>query len=774
MNTNKIFRECLTVITLVIVGIGCINNMSAANHTQSKESKVKKNNASIKPVLGNDNFIVNSGFENYQNGILKSWITAHGDEADYDVVSKDVPKGKYALRINGSTKKKFSIRITDIPLQKNFQYRLSAKIKSKDFLKPKQGFMALVDRKWEWQNKRMFPSKPNFDWMDYSDDFVAPKTGFYKFVIFKYHTMQGDLYFDDISLKRLYYSAGIKFDFSNQYVVGNGSLKAKLINCQHENGSFSVKVQLTSAIGKQLVFNETKMVEFNSDEQNKTLNFDYNIEKPGYYNLECNVLKNGKLVDKIAKQIKFVTQIGITLIKPSMRKLYKFSDTKNLITEITFNRQVNKPCVLELLLTKRGNSDTITRKHINLSASKTTRFTTDISALPFGRYDILAILRDHSSKLISTSRHPLDIINPNRGVAIDKNHNLIVNGKLFFPWGFTGNMVAHKEFKRLKAAGFNVLMFYAPNGVDAYRKYLDKLHESGLKGIPYIARLRRNPRMLKQVIKDLRDHPALLAYDIADEPGGQDMDQFYNAYNIITDLDPYHPVMAIMADHNTYHKYVNIVDVFAVDPYTNTIPKRHQSRVYNCVKKALDVTKKTVWDIPPTFGRSKYWQVPFVAPTPNELKNDFYLALAGGAKGLIGYTYNNYCGPKSKDPKQYLNYKVYSNRTYMPENNPHMWKTCKNMTRDLNILKPFIRAPQCQNEILLGTNKKVFSLYKIWGSKRGGLIVNSEPQTVTTTVKLPDSFSGKLKLPIGGGNINAKNGEFKITLKALGQLYFEY
>jgi hypothetical protein len=733
----------------------------------------KKSKNTIKPVIGNKNLITNGSFEDYQNGVLKNWVIHNGGELDYNVVSDAVATGKYALRLNGASGKKFSIRITNILLQKDFQYRLGMQMKSSGFTNFKQGFAVVIDRKWKWQSKRLILSKANSDWKHYTIDFTAPATALYRFVIFKSPSMKGELYFDDVQLKRLYQSAGIEFDFSNKYVVGKGSLAAKLINYQHENSSFSVKAKLTSATDKKLIFNETQTVKLTAADQDKVLSFNYDLKTPGYYNLTCNVTRNGELVDTMIKQLKFVEQIGISLIKPNMRKLYRFPHTKNLITDIIFNRQINQPCTLELMLAERGKSDKITGKRVKLTSSKTTRFTTDISALPFGRYDIIAILRDRN-KIISQTRQPLDIINPDQGVAIDENHNLIVDGKLFFPWGFTGNMVVHREFKRLKAAGFNVLMFYAPNGVDAYRKYLDKLHEAGMKGIPYIARLRKNHKLLKQLVKELRDHPALLAYDIADEPGGQSMDQFYDAYNIITDLDPHHPVMAIMADHNTYHKYVNIVDLFAVDPYPNSIPKVHQSLVYKCVNKAVKITNKPVWDIPPTMERTKYFPILFVAPTPAELKNIFYLAIVGGSKGMISYTYNNYRKPRTKNPKDYLHYKDDNSRIYIPDLNPSMWQTCTNMSKDIKILNPFIFAPSSDKKLTLSTQKKVYALYKTWSKKCAGLIVNSEPKSVTMTVKLPGDFSGELLIPITGKKIKANNGEFNITLKALEELYFEY
>lgn len=726
-------------------------------------------------VVGTDNFVPNSRFEEYYNGVLKNWVTFYGGLENFDVLPNTGGHGKNALRLNGETGKTFSISILDILLQQGLKYRLTAQMKSKDFANYNKGFVVVADAKWKWETKRLSPLLRNSGWQEYSVDFAPPETGLYKLIIYKDSAMTGKLYFDDIRLNRLYSSAGIKFDIAGINVVGNNILNGNLINYQREDAIFDFDAKITAPQDESEIAHQTGKIKLLSDQTDTPVELNYTTKFPGYYTLSCKLQKNGMLVDAIETQIQIFGKINVKLIKPAMRKLYKFPETKDLITEITFNESINEKCSLSLSIAVRGKSKTLLSETISLEKSQKTCFKSDISKLHFGSYDIRVILKSSSGAILSCVVQPLDVLNPENSVAFDADNNLIIDGKKVFPWGFTGNIVSYSELKRLKDSGFNVLLIYAPNSIDGMKEYLDKLHENGLKGIVYAAKYRKDLKMLLELVNKLKYHPALLAYDIADEPGGEKIGQFYDAYNLISDEDPHHPIVAIMANNNTYHEFKDTVDVFMVDPYPNSIPKVHQSLVYNFVSQAIDIAKKPVWDVPPAFERSPAWPVLFVAPTPEELKNDFYLALVAGAKGLIGYTYNNYrTGKKSNNVNDYLYYKEDPNRIYLPEKNPLMWQTCTNMSRDVEILKAFIFAADSHKRIKLSTLRKVFSLYKEWDGRCGGLIVNSEPDEVMTNVKLPDDFSGELRLPVTGKTINVKNGEFKITLKALEELYFEY
>ncbi len=54
----------------------------------------------------------------------------------------------------------------------------------------------------------------------------------------------------------------------------------------------------------------------------------------------------------------------------------------------------------------------------------------------------------------------------------------------------------------------------------------------------------RKTEMLRREVEMFRDHPALLAWYIADEPDAQDLpaDSLRAVYRLIKELDPYHPV----------------------------------------------------------------------------------------------------------------------------------------------------------------------------------------------------------------------------------------
>ncbi len=66
------------------------------------------------------------------------------------------------------------------------------------------------------------------------------------------------------------------------------------------------------------------------------------------------------------------------------------------------------------------------------------------------------------------------------------------------------------------------------------------------------------------------DHPALLAWYIADEPNGYriEPDSLLKIYNLVRELDPWHPVTIVfMAPFLSSRQYADALDIVMADPY---------------------------------------------------------------------------------------------------------------------------------------------------------------------------------------------------------------
>lgn len=139
--------------------------------------------------------------------------------------------------------------------------------------------------------------------------------------------------------------------------------------------------------------------------------------------------------------------------------------------------------------------------------------------------------------------------------------------------------------------------------------------------------------MLIKEVEMFRDHPALLAWYIADEPDGRNLpaDSLLETYKLIKELDPYHPVSLVLNSPRKAVEFRDVADIIMTDPYP--IP---QGRLLE-VKEYTEITKKAVWldkpvwVVPQAFGGNEWWQR---EPTPREIRAMTYMALIHGATGI--------------------------------------------------------------------------------------------------------------------------------------------
>ena len=139
--------------------------------------------------------------------------------------------------------------------------------------------------------------------------------------------------------------------------------------------------------------------------------------------------------------------------------------------------------------------------------------------------------------------------------------------------------------------------------------------------------------LLTEEILAFRDHPALLAWYISDEPTGNKTapEDILNTYRLIKSLDPYHPVSIVFMNPRRAAEYSDVMDLVMADPYP--VPNRSVEEVG---RVAADLSRaysfqKPVWIVPQAFGGNEWWQR---EPTRQEIRVMTYLALISGATGI--------------------------------------------------------------------------------------------------------------------------------------------
>lgn len=224
----------------------------------------------------------------------------------------------------------------------------------------------------------------------------------------------------------------------------------------------------------------------------------------------------------------------------------------------------------------------------------------------------------------------------------------------FFPLGIYRAQVVKDGLRLAKEKGFNTAV------VPAEVSWADKLHALGLKGVFFFAfqkeigmepkRWERFNARLKQVISRLKDHPAVLAWYVVDEPDGQGIpvETFCRLYRQVKTWDSKHPFFAVFNVPGRWHRYFPCTDVVGLEPYLvrrgggyegpEVVTRQIRRARYDLNRLSLS---KQIWVVLQAF-EYRYEEAgvppPFKVPiTPIDLEEMFIRALREGVDGVFLY-----------------------------------------------------------------------------------------------------------------------------------------
>lgn len=230
---------------------------------------------------------------------------------------------------------------------------------------------------------------------------------------------------------------------------------------------------------------------------------------------------------------------------------------------------------------------------------------------------------------------------------------LIVDDLPFFPFGFycywpVQPTLPEEEFVK----GFNMISPYQEilsKTLEERKNYMDRCAQLGMKvhynllslaggggvGFDRITEKtdRQKRNLLISEIETFRDHPALLAWYISDEPASYKVppEKLYSTYKLIKELDPYHPVSMVFMAPDKARSYTSALDIVMADPYP--IPQGSVMEVNRVAKNLCDefFMEKAIWIVPQAFGGSEWW---LREPTSKEIRVMTYLALINNSTGI--------------------------------------------------------------------------------------------------------------------------------------------
>lgn len=238
---------------------------------------------------------------------------------------------------------------------------------------------------------------------------------------------------------------------------------------------------------------------------------------------------------------------------------------------------------------------------------------------------------------------------PERKTYIDDQRRFIVDGKPFFPLGFYFGGVKPEELNIYADSKFNCIMPYH----SISRESLDLLQSKGIRcfysvkdyyqGLSCKTDEEGRARTTSK-INELKDHPAIIAWYINDELPLTMIEQLSGHRDLCEQLDPGRPTWVVLYQYTQIRSYIPTFDVIGTDPYP--IPHKPASVAYDWAR----ITNEGVFgahamvQVPQAFNWGAYKKSveekkKTRTPTPEELRGMCWMNIAGGANGLILYSW---------------------------------------------------------------------------------------------------------------------------------------
>ena len=282
----------------------------------------------------------------------------------------------------------------------------------------------------------------------------------------------------------------------------------------------------------------------------------------------------------------------------------------------------------------------------------------DASPLAPGDYSLRITVGSSAGHLVSVERPFQRLAQPiERKVTFDKMGRTLVNGQRFFPLGTYATSMSSADLATYQNSPFNCIMPYASmdGSVVDQTARLDACHAAGIKvifsvkdtfeGLTYAPTAEAGRAALQAAVAAHKDHPALLAWYIADEEPITNLDELRLHYQLVRDADPNHPCWEVFWQSDLVERSESY-DVLGTDPYpvvTHSDSDIYQSHRINYPLKMARLTADAsrpgpVWMVPQAHNLACY-DVPGVPPTRDEMRSMAWQCIAGGANGLVFYSY---------------------------------------------------------------------------------------------------------------------------------------
>ncbi|MDD6309356.1 MAG: carbohydrate binding domain-containing protein [Clostridia bacterium] len=255
-------------------------------------------------------------------------------------------------------------------------------------------------------------------------------------------------------------------------------------------------------------------------------------------------------------------------------------------------------------------------------------------------YQLSATVKSSTGTVLYTQTEKIYKYDRPKALANDGIYR--IDNQPFYP--IFGYHVATSQYSSCSEAGVNVVQTWLYNSnPEQIKKSLDRIASNRLYALValyvggHAAGHSSNIENTKTIVNLVKDHPAVFAYAIQDEPflHSTSTEDLRNSYKIIRDIDDVHPVYMVDRYPDTYHVGGKYTDILCIDPYPGNSfdPHTYVADAVNTAS-ALFGSIKPIYVILQAYQYRGYW------PTENEFRNMQQQAFLEGAKGIGYYAFD--------------------------------------------------------------------------------------------------------------------------------------
>ncbi len=316
------------------------------------------------------------------------------------------------------------------------------------------------------------------------------------------------------------------------------------------------------------------------------------------------------------------------------------------------------------------------------------------------------------------------------GVTIRADGTLLVDGEPFFPFGFAlypryqTEEFTPETLARIAASGFNTL--HAPIR-DNYPDLQADADRLGIRLIAEIYPYELDESGIVRAIAWVKDHPALLAYAIADDV---DDGEYYSPANVaqinelVKRVDRNHPTYISGFVPEQIGDFMQSADIVAMQSYP--IGKTYwrfalPSHVNYALSTAMAAARP--YNRPIIANLQAFAWPDQREPTAVEIRNMTYQALLNNVRGIVYYAYND--------------------SVWRLEEHPTVWQAVQDLTPEIERLAPVL-LDGAYTRLNTGSEEIVAAQWR-YADQLYVAVANAREQPVSVAIPLASPATGPIE-----------------------------